>query len=189
MGFNPAILSEALGLFRKEERAAADAETMAKFDNILEATARAVGQIPNDRLEFSSPDRERNMREFGFHIFDFVDQGLEGYKTQKFELERLLKHKENSLRFKSAGEIVQWGREVRAKVQKWGRALKPGDLDRPIDAYFGKSTMADLLGLMMGHSTHHTKQLYAFLKMMGIEPINPLTEKDVEGIEVPTQLF
>ena len=45
------------------------------------------------------------------------------------------------------------------------------------------------MDLALGHSVHHLKQLYAYMGMMGLEPVTPLGAEDFASIAVPTELF
>jgi hypothetical protein len=53
----------------------------------------------------------------------------------------------------------------------------------------GDKTAGEMMDLALGHSVHHLKQLYAYMGMMGVEPVAPLRAEDFAGIAVPTELF
>ena len=53
----------------------------------------------------------------------------------------------------------------------------------------GDKTAGEMMDLALGHSVHHLKQLYAYMGMMGLEPVEPLGAEDFAGIAVPTELF
>ncbi len=63
------------------------------------------------------------------------------------------------------------------------------NLDLVLDTYMGDKTAGEMMDLALGHSVHHLKQLYEYMGMMGIAPVDPLGPEDFAGISVPTELF
>ena len=50
--------------------------------------------------------------------------------------------------------------------------------------------MVELLNIILSHSTHHLKQVYWFMETeLGLTPIDPATDEDMEGIFTPAQLI
>jgi hypothetical protein len=46
-----------------------------------------------------------------------------------------------------------------------------------------------MMDLALGHSVHHLKQLYAYMGMMGLEPVASLGAEDLVDIAVPSELL
>ena len=58
-----------------------------------------------------------------------------------------------------------------------------------LDTYMGRKTAGELMDLALGHSVHHLKQLYEYMSLAGMTPVDRLEQADFEGIAVPTELF
>jgi len=187
VGFNPRELARALGVRAVEPAPTRD--LVGKFRRVLPAVVRAVRQVPDDRLSFTSPDRNRTMREFAYHIFAYLELVMEAGRTARFDERGILQYEEGSRRFTSAGAIADYGEETARRFLGWLESLTPRDLERPVDAYYGRVALSQALDLALGHSAHHLRQLYDLLRRMGVEPREPLTERDLEGIAVPSQLW
>ena len=68
LGFNREELAQALNLSYKKEKRIADQQFFATFNKFLEAVIRAVRQVPPDRLMWKTPDRDRTLKVFCYHI-------------------------------------------------------------------------------------------------------------------------
>jgi hypothetical protein len=74
-------------------------------------------------------------------------------------------------------------------VQTRRRNGRSGGLPcRPRPEVDGQRTGAPIW-VIVSSSLHHLKQLYAYMGMMGLEPVAPLGAEDFAGIAVPTELF
>ena len=63
------------------------------------------------------------------------------------------------------------------------------DLDKVLETYMGRKTTAELMDLALGHSVHHLKQLYEYMSLAGMTPVDKLEDEDFQGVAVPTELF
>src|SRR3954447_13567321 len=75
-GWNPSRLAELVG-FAYAEQAATPEELIGSIGQIVVATLRALGQVPEHAWEFTVVDRQRPIRELGRHIFDVVERGVD----------------------------------------------------------------------------------------------------------------
>jgi uncharacterized damage-inducible protein DinB len=76
-----------------------------------------------------------------------------------------------------------------ARLRDASRKLTPEELPRPIDGYAGTVNGHELLHQVLSHTAHHLRQLYAMLRMIGVEPADPLGEGDFTGIRMPQDLW
>ncbi|MBI4234490.1 MAG: DinB family protein [Chloroflexi bacterium] len=189
VGFNRPELARALGI---RYRDTSDADTrfmLEKFDLVLSAAIRATRQIPQDKLDWSSPDRRRVLREFTYHLFDRPYVAMKSYDANSYSAEDIGRYVEEAKASPDAEAIAQYGEKVRFQIREFLSRATPAMLQTAINSYFGPSTVGQLMDLGLGHSVHHLKQLYHFMRLLGIEPQSPLGEKEFEGIAVPTELF
>lgn len=188
VGFNRPELLRALGLQSHLDESQ-DVEWMSrKFQVILTAAVRATRQIPDTKLDWSGPERQRTLRQFTHHIFDQCLRAIEAHRMGRFTPGELDQGEATS-RYPKADAIAQFGERALAQTLEFFRTATPQDLQKPVESHVGAATIGQLMDLALGHSGHHLKQLYDYLRQLRIEPARPLSEKEFEGIAVPTQLF
>ena len=86
IGFNPKELARLLDL--NSEIAVVDLPTMLeKYETILTGAARAIRQIPEEKGEWESPERQRTIRQFTFHLCDRPDRALNAHDVGRYATE------------------------------------------------------------------------------------------------------
>ncbi len=188
IGFNPRELAR---MFDLDDRVAvADLPTMvAKYETVLTAACRAFRQLSTDRWDWESPERQRTLGQFCFHLSDRPDRALNAYLTGVYANEDRGREVMDVLGDVGFEEVSINIEDVlrRVNVALSGDTLI--DLDKVLETYMGSKTAGEMMDLALGHSVHHLKQLYEYMSMMGVAPENPLGPEDFEGISVPTELF
>lgn len=187
VGFNPQELARLLGLRPLEP--APTAGSPERFRRVLPAAVRAVRQLPDECLPLASPDRGRTLRELAYHIFAYLELVMEAGRTGRLDEEAILRYEEGSRPFTSSAALARYGAGVVERFLFWLEGLTPRERERPVDAYYGRVPLSQALDLALGHTAHHLRQLYELLRGMGVEPDRPLTEGDLEGIALPSQLW
>ena len=86
-------------------------------------------------------------------------------------------------------QVARFGEEVCRRLTEAATNLTAADFDGEIDGYAGGTNGNELLYQVLSHTAHHLRQLYEMLRMIEIEPIMPLQQKDFEGISMPTALW
>ena len=150
---------------------------------------RASHQVPADRLLWRTPDRDRPLKVFCYHIFADPNHVLDAIATGRYDGSFKLTYAEDSARFNSMEEVARFGDQTRHRLQSAGNSLTSLDLDRIIEGYAGQTNGHELLYLVLSHTAHHLRQLYEMLRMIGVEPVNPLDESAFEGIRMPQGLW
>jgi uncharacterized damage-inducible protein DinB len=189
LGFNQKGLAQLFNLAQRPEKAVADPQLFATFDRILEAIIRAARQAPPERLLWKTPDRERTLKVFCYHILADPNHVLDAISTQKYDGSFKLAYAERAERFLTMKEVAEFGEEIRARLAQAARRLTAEELERSIDGYAGEINGHQLLRQVLSHTAHHLRQLYEMLRMIGIEPIGPLRERDFAGISMPKELW
>jgi uncharacterized damage-inducible protein DinB len=191
IGFNRVALTNALGLSEptRQEEEQGPAWMLRKFETVLGAAMRATGQIPDSQIDWTSPERGRNLRQFTFHLFDRPNLMLNAYETRTFRAEDRGRYIGEALQRRDVADIVAFGEQVGERVRAFFRSAALDTLATTIDTYMGPLTLQQLLDLGLGHSVHHLKQLYVFMEQIGIPPDRPLSQSDFDGVAVPTELF
>ena len=160
-----------------------------KYEIVLNAACRAFRQLPADRWDWESPERKRTLGQFCFHLSDRPDRALNAYRVGVYANEdrgREVQHVLGEVGFEEVARNVE---EVLRRVKEALSGPTVINLDKKLETYMGDKTAGEMMDLALGHSVHHLKQLYAYMGMMGLEPVDPLGAEDFAGIAVPTELF
>ena len=173
VGFNPIELSRMFDL-NSEFGAPVDLPAMMeKFETVLQAACQATRQIPEDRLDWESPERERTIGQFTFLIFDRPDRALNAYLVGEYSNEDRGRPVEDVLGRIGFEETARYGEEILHRVREALSGSPPLDQSKILVTYMGPKTAGEMLDLALGHSAHHLKQLYAYMSQIGIEPDSP----------------
>jgi len=188
IGFNPKALARLFDL--SGAVAVVDLPTMLeKYEIVLNAACRTFRQLPADRWDWESPERKRTLGQFCFHLSDRPDRALNAYLVGVYANEdrgREVQHVLGDVGFEEVARNVE---EVLRRVTAALIGPTVINLDKRLETYMGDKTAGEMMDLALGHSVHHLKQLYAYMGMMGLEPVDPLGAEDFAGISVPTELF
>ena len=68
-GWNPQALAELVGVRYRAPKKLTPAELAQRMDVVLDATQRAMRQVPREHLGMKYPGRDRTVRQLGFHVF------------------------------------------------------------------------------------------------------------------------
>jgi len=188
IGFNPKALARLFDL--SGAVAVGDLPTMLeKYEIVLNAACRTFRQLPADRWDWESPERKRTLGQFCFHLSDRPDRALNAYLVGVYANEDRGREVQNVLGDVGFAEVARNVEEVLRRVKAALSGPTVINLDKRLDTYMGDKTAGEMMDLALGHSVHHLKQLYAYMGMMGLEPVDPLGAEDFAGISVPTELF
>ena len=189
IGFNPKELSRLFNLTGFDSFEVDLPEMVSKFEIILMAACKAARQIPEDKLRWESPERERTLAQFVFHLFDRPERALNAYDVGEYTQEDRGRLVEDVLGMVGFEETAQYGEQILNKVRNSLSSGLDFDQSKILRTYMGEKTTGEMLDLALGHSGHHLKQLYEYMALIGIKPDVPLQPQDFDGISVPTELF
>ena len=189
VGFNREELSRLLSLSASGERRLADDAFFATLDKMLEAVVRAVRQVPSNRVTWTTPDRNRPLKVFCYHILADPGHVLDAISTQKYDGAFKLTYDTAAGSYATMEEVARFGEQTRRRLRDASGRLSAGEFGRPIEGYAGPTNGHELLHLVLSHTAHHLRQLYAMLRMVGVEPAAPLQGEDFKGIPLPEQLW
>ena len=186
-GWNPRAVAELVGVPYREPERLSPAELSARLDRILSAAQRAIRQVPDDKLEMKSPDRDRPVRQLGYHIFRLSAAFPDGVEQDRFPYEWLVEPVPPEIRDGDA--IARYGDGVRSRLSDWFSRADANVYAKPVTTYYGPQSAHELLERTVWHAAQHLRQLYAFLEQMGVTPTNPLTEADFKGLPLPKDVW
>jgi hypothetical protein len=188
-GFDRRELTRVFNLAEQKEKPLADTQLFERLDKIMGAVIRATRQVPPERAMWATPDRDRPFKVFCYHILVDPIHVLDAIADGKYDGGFKLTYNEKAALFDSMEEVARFGEQCRDRVRRAGNDLKRDDLDRPIDGYAGRTDGHELFHLVLSHTAHHLRQLYAMLSMVGVEPAEPLGPEDFRGIPMPENLW
>lgn len=161
---------------------------VAAMNRILEAVEEAVRQVPSNRLSDPTPNRGRDLRELVFNIHDripFMCQALEtGWYDYKpgDDFGR-------SRHFQSSEELAEYSRGVRSGWLECVREVDDDAALNGVDSWRGEATHQQLLEIQAFHAAQHLRQIYLFMRQIGVEPTRELTAEEMAPVELGEQIF
>jgi glutaredoxin len=175
-----------LGLkVRQHERLSPD-ELVKKMELVLPAAARYIRQVPADWLGKPFRNRDRPIRDLGYHVFRIVAAFLESRSDgRELTYERIMEEPGPAVR--SGEDIARYGAQVLAQVQDWWRNCPDRSCQVMMQTYFGRHSMHVVLERTAWHPAQHARQLMLILDTLGIEPDGPLTAADLAGLPLPSK--
>ena len=177
VGFNPNRLAEVLQLEVKV--APRDpSETIFLLGRVLEAVERVVRQMPNDKLGWAVPGRERPMNEFAYHVFSQVGNIIEEMATGAAPSSS----DPIGRSYTSFQDIADYGRTVVERYRDWASQQDLEALRRAPLAGPSATGKAERLDHITAHTAHHLRQLYSVLEDFSITP-----EKRLQDSELPPE--
>jgi hypothetical protein len=170
-----------------EEGAPGYLDLVAACERVLKAVERAVLQVPEEHLGSPTPNRGRDVRELTYNIHaplwtvaDSLDTGVYRTAAKSFE---------NSRYITSVVELAEFARVVR---QRWlARALRAtrDEIESVVATRRGDLSQLQLLDFQARHAAGHLRQLYVFLRGLGIEPARELTAAEMAPISLTEDVF
>ena len=158
-----------------------------KLDVVLAALQRYIRQVPDDKLELKSPDRDRPLRRLSYHAFSLVDCFLETCAGIPLTHEALNAPPPDTVRTSIA--IAEYGQGVRQRLEAWWEREHGRSPDDVLETYYGPQSLHDLLERTAWHSAQHSRHLVLFLGWIGLEPDGPLTPEDLAGLPLPDAVW
>jgi hypothetical protein len=186
-GWNPGGYANLLGVDYRESAKLPPDELARRLDGILHAAERLVAGLPASALDFTPPERDRTVRDLGFHLFrlalayaDAVDRGAlpEGPLQEKAPAA-----------MRDGPALARYGADVRARLRRWFAEQPSAAYARTVRVYYGPQSGHDLLERTTWHAAQHLRQLYALAERLEIEVAAPLPAELFAGLPLPDALW
>ena len=189
VGYNPMKFKELLELKTAARWEAEPGEMFAAIDRLLTALQVAVLQIPQDKLSYKSPDRDRDLQNFTVHISHRVQRGLDAAQSLKFGASTPEIYVEAARPNDTPEKIAAYAAGVQQRLRAWRASAGDAPLGQTIDGYMGRITLLQLFEMITNHTAHHMRQLYVFMERVGITPKDPLAIEQLRGVSVLESVF
>jgi uncharacterized damage-inducible protein DinB len=186
-GWNPTAYAELLGVAYKPPARLSPKELAARQDRILESAARLLSQIPDDKITWSPPERNRTLRQLGFHVFRLSLAFVEA--MDRGELPKAWLDEPAPAELADGRAIARYGELVRGRLTGWFEGAAASEFDRMIKVYYGPQSSHDLLERTTWHAAQHLRQLYALADRLGVTPREPMPADQFRGLPLPDALW
>ena len=163
-------------------------ELTGAMNRILVAVERAVLQVPSERLSDPTPNRGRDLRELVFNIHDRIPPMADSLDSGTYAW----KHGDDYGRsrcFHTSEELAGFCSEVRTAW--FGRASLVDDdaAYEMVHTRRGEVTHLQLLESQAFHAAQHLRQIYVFMRQIGIPPAGELTAAEMAPVVLGEQVF
>lgn len=157
---------------------------------ILDAAARYLAQIPDDKLDVVLPGRPRSYRQLVYHVFNipcvFLDR-VEHDAPYTYEALKSILPKE----MVTKRDLLDYGRGTRERFAAWWeRDGAATDFKQPGKVYYGEVSLHEVMERTGWHSGQHTRQIILMLReKLNIEPDGALVDADLAGLPLPKNVW
>jgi hypothetical protein len=186
-GWNPPGYAALLGVPYQEWTKLAPAVLAARLDVILARAEALVRRIPDERMDWVPPERDRSLRDLGYHVFrlalafiDAMDQGdfPEGWLQEKAPPG-----------MQESRAVANYGALVRGRLAGWFQGADAAEYARVIRVYYGPQGAHDLLERTTWHAAQHLRQLHVLAERIGVSAPAPLPVDAFDGLPLPAALW
>ena len=191
IGYYPRRLIPALALEVEVDLSGNAGWLAGKYDRILGAAVRVTHQLSEADMERTVPWRPETISELILHILSFPELAWKSHETGSMSTEDMQASRERLKVVVTSEAIARYGEGVLRDVTAFLRSSDNAAFERVVGAHYGgEVTVLELLSIILRHSTHHLKQVYALMEGdLGLIIREPATEEDLEGISTPVELI
>jgi len=146
------------------------------YNEVYAIAVKAVRQLPNDKLDFRATPEMYTARELVFHMFSQERSMLIGCKRGELILDDFKSVYADLPAMKTVDDLIRYGEQVHLETNEWVTNCSDADYERPVKTFFGP--VMPPMHLISGgydHLIHHRGQLYVYLRLLGIKPVNVFT--------------
>ena len=186
-GWNPPAYAALLGVAYAPAPKLPPAELAARLDRILESAQQLLGLVPERLMDWTPPERDRPLRDLGYHVFRLALGFVDGMDLGEFPERWLGERAPADLRDGAA--IARYGALVRGRIAGWFEGAAAREFERVIRVYYGPQAAHELLERTTWHAAQHLRQLYVLAERLGITPPAPLPLDAFEGLPLPDALW
>jgi hypothetical protein len=186
-GWNPEGYAQLVGVTYKASRQLAPRALAARLDAILAAAESVTRAIPDERIAWKPPERDRTLGDLAFHVFrvgvsfaDAMDLGQlpEGWFGERAPAE-----------LTDGPAIARYGSLVRGRLAGWFEGAGESEFGRDVQTYYGPQSAHDFLERTTWHAAQHLRQLHVLFERLGITLPAPLDTRLFEDLPLPQSVW
>lgn len=162
-------------------------QLIVRLDIFLGAALRMIPQMPDARLTTEVPNRPRNYRVLGHHIFRIPETFLEVANGATLEYASLTARPPETMQ--ATADIAAYGADVRQRVAAWWAAKPDKSAREIVQTYYGPQLLHEYMERTTWHVGQHVRQWNMLLGMAGIEANCPPEPADFANLPMPSQVW
>jgi len=186
-GWNPPAYAALLGVAYEAAPRLSPAVLAARLDVILGAAEQLIRQIPDERMDDKPPERNRTLRDLGYHVFRLSLAFIEAMDSGRLLKAWLGDAAPADMRESAA--LASYGALARARLAGWFEGTAASEYARVLDVYYGPQSAHDLLERTVWHAAQHLRQLDVLAERLGVSPRPPLPVGAFQGLPLPEALW
>jgi len=182
-------LARVAGISFEAPKPLSPSELAARVDAILAAVRRFAAQVPDAQLDDLLPDRPRSYRQLVAHIAQIIDAFLDlvekGERLELAAYDGVVPPDVNSKQ-----RLLDYVELARRRFEAWWRLHGAAtDFAQRADVYYGEQSVHQFYERSTWHAAQHARQLQLVVETLGLAPDHPLTEEDLAGLPLPTNVW
>ena len=186
-GWNPAGYAELVGVEYRPAIKLSPKVLAERLDRILATTEALVREIPDERMEWTPPERNRPLADLGFHVFRLALGFVEGVDRATFPA---TVHTETAPADLRTGDAVaRYGALVRARLSGWFAGAGGDEFTQIVETYWGPVVAHDLLERTTWHAAQHMRQLYILAARIDVKPPTPEPTELYKDLPLPAAIW
>ncbi len=185
---NIAEVVEFLKLDEKTGPALSPAQLVERMTQFIDAALRLIPLMPDARLDTEVPNRPRQYRVLGHHMFRICEAFVEVAGGAYFAhgLPAAVARPDD---LASTAALAAYGRGVRDQVTRWWQSRADQSAQEIVETYYGPQKLHDVLERATWHIGQHDRQWMMLLDIAGIAFERPLTDTDFADLPMPKQVW
>ena len=186
-GWNPAGYAALVGVDYRPPVKLSPRELAERLDRVLATTEALVRVIPDARMEWTPPERNRPLADLGYHVFRLSLGFIEGVDRATFPA---TVHTETAPADLRTGEAVaRYGALVRARLSGWFAGAGGDEFGQIVETYWGPVVAHDLLERTTWHAAQHMRQLYILAARIDVKPPAPEPIELYKDLPLPAAIW
>ena len=186
-GWNPPAYAALLGVAYEAAPKLSPAVLATRLDVILGAAEVLIRQIPDDRMDWKPPERDRTLRDLGYHVFRLSLAFIDAMDSGRLPKSSLGDKAPADMRESAA--LASYGALARGRLAGWFEGTAASEYGRVLDVYYGPQSAHDLLERTVWHAAQHLRQLYILADRIAVTPRRALPVDAFQGLPLPDALW
>jgi hypothetical protein len=154
----------------------------------IDAALVIVPLMPDAKLDTEVPNRPRSYRALAHHMFRipeaFVEVAGGAFFSQGLPTE--VPRREDMA---GTAALAAYGSRVRGNVRSWWQGTEDKSAQNPVETYYGRQTLHEVLERATWHIGQHTRQWMMLLEMNGVAFKRPLGDGDFADLPMPKKVW
>jgi len=182
-GVDLAAVAELIGVAYEPLAILPPSELAERYLLNLDVAEATIAQLTDRMLAHRLPDRARPMLDVATQVAQVMRAFLDAYDLDRHTASEWYAMSDD---VRTRDDVLERLHGTRERFASWWRDDGVDDpLDRVVATYWGYPTLLEVLEREVWHTTQHLRQLQHVLRVFGVEPVEPLTARHLDGLPLP----